>query len=47
MELKDSNKIIYFSKTKRYFIIQLIGDKLRSLDHHQAIFTRNSKMGYM
>jgi len=39
MELKDNNKITYFSKAKQYFIIQLIGNTFQTLDHHQANFT--------
>jgi hypothetical protein len=36
---KNNNIFICFSQTEEYFIIQIIGDKFQSLDHHQAIFT--------
>jgi len=32
-----------FSVKQQYCIIQLIGNKFRSLDNHQAIITKNLK----
>jgi len=35
--LKTIINIQVYSQAQRYFIIELIGNKFRSLDHHQAI----------
>jgi len=40
------NKFV-FSQTGHFYIIYLIGKKIRSLDHHRGIFTYKKKKCYL